>query len=160
METVSLRFFNVYGPRQDPGSAYAAVIPLFVSRLLAGLPLTIYGDGAQTRDFVYVGDVVNALLAASSVPGVSGRVFNVGTGRAVSVRDLAETLCRILWKKPQIEFQAKRAGDITHSWADVAAAARDLGFRASTTLEEGLRRTMEWFATRPAAAPKVRGLPA
>lgn len=147
IETVSLRFFNVYGPRQDPKSQYAAVIPIFISRLLEGRPLQIYGDGRQTRDFVFVGDVVRAMTAASEAAGTSGRAYNVATGRAVSVADLAQAISRAADRPPRLEFLPPRQGDIVNSWADVALAERELGFRAATSLEDGLRRTIEWFRT-------------
>ncbi len=145
VETVGLRFFNVYGPRQDPSSAYAAVIPIFIGRLLAGRPLPVCGDGEQTRDFVFVGDVVDAMRRAAEAPKASGCVCNVATGRGVSVAELAFVIGRAAGTPPELEFLPARAGDIRHSWAEVAAAERDLGFRAATPLEEGLRRTVEWF---------------
>jgi UDP-glucose 4-epimerase len=143
LETVSLRFFNVYGPRQDPDSPYAAVIPIFVSRLRAGRPMPVNGDGGQTRDFTYVADVVAGLLRAGSAPGITGRVYNTAGGRPVSVVDLGKTLAAIFGKAPEFEFRPPRAGDIRDSFADVSAARRDLGFAAAVPLEEGLRRTVE-----------------
>jgi UDP-glucose 4-epimerase len=142
LETVALRFFNVYGPRQDPDSPYAAVIPIFIRRLREGRPLPIYGDGTQTRDFTFVGDVVQALRAAAGSPGVSGRVYNVAAGSPVRVLELADTLARLLGIPARRELLPPRAGDIHDSWADVSAAARDLGFSARTPLEEGLKATL------------------
>ena len=143
LETVSLRFFNVYGPRQDPDSPYAAVIPIFLRRLREGRPMPVYGDGGQTRDFTYVADVVDGLLRAGSAPGISGRVYNAAGGRPVSVLDLGRTLAAILGKAPDFEFRPPRSGDVRDSYADVAAARRDLGFAAAVRLDEGLRRTVE-----------------
>jgi len=145
LETVSLRFFNVYGPRQDPDSPYAAVIPIFLRRLREGRPLPVYGDGNQTRDFTFVGDVVRGIILAGTVPGVSGRVYNLAGGRPVSVATLAETLARLLGRRAEVEHLPPRPGDIRDSWADVAAARRDLGFAAATPIEEGLRVTVSWF---------------
>lgn len=146
LETVSLRFFNVYGPRQDPDSPYAAVIPIFIRRLREGRPMPVNGDGAQTRDFTFVGDVVQGLLRAASAPGVSGRVYNTAGGRPASVLDLGRTLADLLGKAADFEFRPPRAGDVRDSYADVEAARRDLGFTAAVPLREGLRRTLEWAA--------------
>jgi len=142
LETVSLRFFNVYGPRQDPDSPYAAVVPLFLRQLRGGRRLTVYGDGGQTRDFTFVADVVDGLLRAGSASGVSGRVYNLAGGRPVSVLDLGRTLGRLCGQAAEFEFLPSRAGDVRDSFADVAAARRDLGFGAAVPLEEGLRRTL------------------
>ncbi len=144
-ETVSLRFFNVYGPRQDPDSPYAAVVPLFVRRLLEGRPLPVYGDGAQTRDFTFVGDVVRGIILAGEAPGASGRVYNLAAGRPASVADLGRTLAKLAGVRADLDLLPPRPGDIRDSWADVSAARRDLGFDAATPLEEGLRATLEWF---------------
>ncbi|HXG60036.1 MAG TPA: NAD-dependent epimerase/dehydratase family protein [Planctomycetota bacterium] len=143
VEAVCLRFFNVYGPRQDPDSPYAAVIPVFLRRAREGRPFPIYGDGLQTRDFTFVGDVVEGILAAGRAPGVSGRVYNIAAGRPVSVRDLARVLAAILGVPDAVEARPPRPGDIRDSWADVSAARRDLGFAPRVPLEEGLRRTAQ-----------------
>jgi UDP-glucose 4-epimerase len=142
LETVSLRFFNVYGPRQDPDSPYAAVIPKFLRCLREGRRMPVYGDGGQTRDFTYVGDVVRGLREAARAPGLSGRVYNLAGGSPVSVAELARTLARLSGLRADIELLPPRAGDIRDSWADPSAARRDFGFEASTALEEGLRRTL------------------
>jgi UDP-glucose 4-epimerase len=139
VETVCLRFFNVYGPRQDPDSPYAAVIPTFLRRAREGRPFPVHGDGLQTRDFTFVGDVVRGILAAGRTPGVSGRVYNIAAGRPISVRDLAREVARILGAPDAVEVLPPRPGDIRDSWADVSAARRDLGFAARVSLEEGLR---------------------
>ncbi|MBI3855761.1 MAG: NAD-dependent epimerase/dehydratase family protein [Planctomycetes bacterium] len=143
LETVSLRFFNVYGPRQDPDSPYAAVIPIFIRRLREGKPMPVYGDGGQTRDFTFVADVVAGLLLASGVAGISGRVYNTAGGRPVSVLDLGRTLAALMGKPAEFEHRPPRPGDIRDSFADAGAARRDLGFAAEVPLEEGLRRTLE-----------------
>jgi UDP-glucose 4-epimerase len=145
LEAVSCRFFNVYGPRQDPDSPYAAVIPIFLRRLKEGKPMGVYGDGGQTRDFTFVLDVVEGLIRAGSVPGVSGRIYNLAAGRPVSVLEMGKTLARICGKPAEFEFRPARAGDIRDSFAAVDAAKRDLGFTAVVPLEEGLRRTVPEF---------------
>lgn len=145
LETVCLRFFNVYGPRQDPRSPYAAAIPIFLSRLRAGRPVPIYGDGLQTRDFTFVGDVVSGLLAAGRVPAISGRVYNLASGRATAVLDLVRLLARLVGARLELEFLPPRPGDLRDSWADIARARRDLAYTPRTSLEEGLRATLEWF---------------
>lgn len=147
LETVSLRFFNVYGPKQDPHSPYSAAVPLFVGRLLEGQRVPIFGDGTQTRDFIFVGDVVRGLVAAGMTPGVSGRIYNLAAGRAVSLLDLVRTLGRIVGTPAEMDFLPERAGDIRHSWADVSAAHRDLGFTAGTSLQAGLRETVRWLTS-------------
>lgn len=143
VETVCLRFFNVYGPGQDPDSPYAAVIPIFLRRAREGRPFPVYGDGLQTRDFTFVEDVVAGVLAAGRVPGVSGRVYNIAAGRPISVRDLARAVARLFGVSDAVEPLPPRPGDIRDSWADVSAARRDLGFTARVALEEGLRRTAQ-----------------
>jgi UDP-glucose 4-epimerase len=148
-ETVSLRFSNVYGPRQDPLSPYAAAIPIFVRCLLEGQKISIFGNGSQTRDFIFVGDVVRGLIAAGTAPGLSGRIFNLATGHAISVLELVRTLARIVGAPGEMEFVPERPGDIHHSWADVSAAHRDLGFAPGTSLEAGLRETVRWLKSAP-----------
>ena len=144
LETVSVRFFNVYGPRQDPDSPYAAVIPIFIRRLLEGRPLPVDGDGGQTRDFTFVGDVVRGILLAARAPRVSGRVYNLAGGRPASVEDLGRMLAELAGAPFEVERRPPRGGDVRDSWADTTAAERDLGFRPETMLAEGLRRTLEW----------------
>jgi nucleoside-diphosphate-sugar epimerase len=142
LETVSLRFFNVYGPRQDPASPYAAVVPRFIVALRAGRQPTIYGDGLQTRDFVYVGDIVAGLWAAATLSGVAGSVFNVGRGEETSVLDLAQTIGACLGVAVNPAFAPSRDGEVRRSRADVAAFAA-AGFQARTSLREGLSLTVE-----------------
>lgn len=138
-DTAALRFFNVYGTRQDPNNAYAAVIPRFMTRIAAGLPATIFGDGEQTRDFVHVSDAARAVIAAMDAPApIRGAVINVGTGHATSIRALAETIGRVVGKPAQLDFQPSRAGEIRHSVATVSRARELLGFTAAVELEVGL----------------------
>lgn len=152
LETASLRFFNVYGPRQDPRSPYAAAIPIFISNLLAEQPVPVFGDGKQTRDFTFVDDVVQGILSAGAAVGASGRVYNIASGRGTSVLELIETLAQLLGVRAQLEMLPPRAGDIKHSRADITAAARDLKFASQTALKQGLTRTVEWFKTLAAPA--------
>jgi UDP-glucose 4-epimerase len=146
LETVRLRYFNVFGPKQDPGSPYSAVIPLFVSALLEGRRPTIFGDGSQSRDFTYVENVVQANLLAASAAGVSGRVYNVACGQSTSLLDLLTEICRLLGKPFEPRFAPPRPGDVLHSSADISAARRELGYVPGVELHEGLRRTIEWYA--------------
>ncbi|HUE70713.1 MAG TPA: SDR family oxidoreductase [Pirellulaceae bacterium] len=145
LETVCLRYFNVFGPRQDPHGPYAAVIPLFITKLLAGERPLIYGDGKQSRDFAYVENVVQANLLAAEAPGVAGRTFNVGCGRSVSLLDLLNSLNRLLKTNVEPEFQPARAGDVRDSLADITHAVTDLGYEPRVDLEEGLRRSVEFY---------------
>jgi nucleoside-diphosphate-sugar epimerase len=140
-ETVVLRYFNVFGPRQSPLSQYAAVIPLFFTAIAAGEPVTIHGDGEQSRDFTYVDNVVAATIAAAAAPGASGRAFNVAGGAPASVNHVAESIGAILGLPVEKRFEPPRPGDIRNSWADLAAARAVLGYEPSVSLDEGLRRT-------------------
>jgi UDP-glucose 4-epimerase len=144
LETVCLRFFNVYGPRQDVRSAYAAVIPLFIQALLDGRPPTIHGDGRQTRDFVFVEDVVQAMLQASQA-AVGAQVFNIGQGQSRTVLELAEVLATLVPGSPAAVFEPARAGDIRLSAADIGRATKALGYRPAYDLHRGLRATVEWM---------------
>jgi nucleoside-diphosphate-sugar epimerase len=141
-ETVVLRYFNVFGPRQSPFSQYAAVVPLFVTAIRAGRPVTIFGDGEQSRDFTYVDNVVDATLLAGEAAGASGRIFNVAAGAPGSVNQLADTIGRILGRPVEKEFREPRPGDVRDSWADVGIAREVLGYAPTVDLEEGLRRTI------------------
>lgn len=139
LDVVALRYFNVYGPRQRPDSMYAAAVPIFARRLLDGKSITIYGDGGQTRDLVYVGDVVRANLLASEHPDAPGQVFNICTGDEIRVIDLVEVLMDLFPNAPAPEFAPPRAGDIYRSVGSPAKAEKILGFKAQTSLEEGLK---------------------
>lgn len=147
LPVVSLRYFNVYGPRQSPDSDYAAVIPAFVQSMVQGRPAMVHGDGRQTRDFVYVDDVVRANWLAATRPEAVGGVFNIGGGRSVSVLDLARSLQQLVKDAPEPVFGPIRQGDIQFSEADLTHASRALGYHPETTLEAGLRKTIEWFMT-------------
>jgi len=148
LETVCLRYFNVFGPRQDPKSEYAAVIPRFITAGLAGKPVTIYGDGTQSRDFCYIDNTVEANLnAAKAAAGqVSGRVMNVACGAATTLNEVVGLLGEILGKKIEINYAPARTGDVKHSLADIAEARTRLGYRAAVSFQEGLRRTFDWYA--------------
>lgn len=145
IETVRLRFFNVYGPRQRADSPYSGVIALFLAALQEGRIPKVFGDGLQTRDFVYVADVVQALRKAADTPGVSGRVYNVGTGRKVTLLDLIAALNRLLGTDIAPEHHPARAGDIRHSCADITRIRTDLGYEATTDLDTGLGHTLAWY---------------
>ena len=142
-ETVVLRYFNVFGPRQSPYSQYAAVVPLFVTRIAAGEPIVVYGDGEQSRDFTYVDNVVDATLRAADAPGASGRIFNIAAGTPASVNELATAIGRILGKPVQREEAPPRPGDVRDSWAVVDAARDALGYEPRVTLEQGLQLTVD-----------------
>jgi UDP-glucose 4-epimerase len=142
-ETVVLRYFNVFGPRQSPLSQYAAVVPLFVTAVAAGRPVTIEGDGEQSRDFTFVANVVDATMRAAEADGISGRIFNVSAGEPATVNQLADAVGRILEKPVERIFAPARTGDIRASWADIAAARDSLGYDPRVGLEEGLRLTAE-----------------
>ncbi|MDJ0674122.1 MAG: GDP-mannose 4,6-dehydratase [Calothrix sp. MO_167.B42] len=142
VETVALRFFNVYGPRQDPGSPYAAVIPRFIEALSAGKQPTIYGDGQQSRDFVFVGDIVRALWVAATTPGIAGEVFNVGLGNDISILELALGIGKILGVTVEPNFLPPRVGEVRKSCADVSLFAQKADFRVLTELSEGLEMTI------------------
>jgi UDP-glucose 4-epimerase len=150
LETVSLRYFNVYGPRQRPDSAYAAVIPLFIDALRVGRPPEVHGDGLQSRDFTYVDDVVAANVAAATADGeaCAGKAYNVAGGGAHSLLDLLGLLGRIIGVQPTPVHTTARPGDVRHTRADIDAAKADLGHHPEVGFEEGLRRTVAWFASR------------
>lgn len=151
LEVVALRFFNVYGAGQDPASPYAAVVPRFLTRMAAGHPITIYGDGLQSRDFVYVGDVVGALMAASTAPGAAGTVLNVGSGVGTTVLDLAHAIAGQLGVSPQITFEPGRSGEVRHSLADTRGLTELVGYTASMSLSQGIALTAS-AAAEPAVA--------
>ena len=142
-ETVVVRYFNVFGPRQSPFSQYAAVIPLFVTAIAAGEPILVYGDGEQRRDFTYVSNVVDGTIRAAEAAGASGRIFNVAASAPATVNDVAEAIGAVLGKPVEKTFAPPRIGDIRDSWADVSAAREVLGWEPTVDLEDGLRRTVE-----------------
>ncbi|MBK6519302.1 MAG: SDR family oxidoreductase [Polyangiaceae bacterium] len=140
VETVSLRYFNVFGERQDPGSPYSGVISIFVDRALRGAGVTLFGDGGQTRDFVYVGNVVDANVRAATMPGVAGRAYNVGCGDKTTLLQLLDTIERIVGSKVERTHAPPRAGDIRESIADISKIRAELGYTPAVGVEEGLRR--------------------
>ena len=146
-DVVALRYFNVYGPRQRPDSMYAAAVPIFVRRLSDGRPITIFGDGGQTRDLINVHDVVRANLIASEHPDVAGKVFNICTGIETRLLDLLEVLYDLFPHAPEAEFSAPRAGDIYRSVGSPQKAHDVMKFKAEVSLEEGLKETVEWMRT-------------
>jgi UDP-N-acetylglucosamine/UDP-N-acetyl-alpha-D-glucosaminouronate 4-epimerase len=148
IETVGLRYFNVYGPRQRPDSAYACVIPLFIDALRSGNRPVVHGDGLQSRDFTYISDVVAANLAAATAPAASctGHAYNIAGGRAYSLMDLLGFLAEIQGVRPEPVHVQSRAGDVRHTRADISAARDDLGHHPRVDFGEGLRRTVEWFS--------------
>jgi UDP-glucose 4-epimerase len=145
LETVRVRFFNIFGPRQRADSPYSGVIALFTAAMTAGRAPTVFGDGLQSRDFTYVADAVQALRKAGEAPGVSGRVYNVGTGRSVTVLDLVAALNRQLGTSLPAQHQPARAGDVRHSRADISRARQDLDYEPAVSFEEGLERTLRWY---------------
>ncbi|HXI93791.1 MAG TPA: SDR family oxidoreductase [Blastocatellia bacterium] len=144
-EVVSLRYFNIFGPRQDPESQYAAVIPRFVTALLDGKAPVVYGDGLQSRDFTFVDNVVNANLLAAEAEGVAGRAFNVACGGRYTLLDLLGKMKEILGSDIEPIHEAARAGDVRDSQASIEAARQAFGYRVSVDFEEGLRKTVDWY---------------
>lgn len=145
LETVSLRFFNVFGPRQDPTSVYSGVLSIFLTCLIERRSPTIYGDGQQSRDFTYVEDVIELVLKASNASGVSGKIFNAGNGNRYTLNETWALLQRIEGIRLPANYGPPRSGDVRHSQADITAAARELGHKPRFTFEEGLRLTLEWY---------------
>jgi nucleoside-diphosphate-sugar epimerase len=143
-ETVTIRYFNVFGPRQDPGSPYSGVISLFSTAALEGRQPTIYGDGEQTRDFTYVANVVDGVLRACDAPKAAGEVINVATGGRISLNDLWRTITRIVGVEIRPIYAEPRAGDVKDSQADITKARNLLGYRPTVPLEEGLKKTLDW----------------
>ena len=145
LETVTIRYFNVFGPRQDPSSPYSGVISLFIRALIEGKQPTIYGDGGQTRDFTYVANVVDGVLRACTAPQASGEVINVAIGGRVSLNELFRTLKDLTGAAVEPIYAETRAGDVRDSQADVGKAHRLLGYQPTVTLEQGLEKTVAWF---------------
>jgi UDP-N-acetylglucosamine/UDP-N-acetyl-alpha-D-glucosaminouronate 4-epimerase len=145
LQTISLRYFNVFGPRQDPKSQYAAVIPLFAASLREARPPRIFGDGQQSRDFTYIDNVVDANLAACSRGTGDGQAINIACGERYTLLSLLEDMCRLYGVHPQPEFLPPRPGDVRHSQASIERAGDQLGFKPRIGFEEGLKRTVEYF---------------
>jgi len=152
IETVVLRYFNVFGPRQDPTSQYAAVVPLFITAIAAGEPVRIDGDGHQSRDFTFVENVVDGNLLAADAPDASGAVLNIATGDQTTVLELADTIGDLVERDVEKEFLSPRTGDVRHSWADVGEARRVIGFEPRVTLRDGLQRAVDWLLEREPVA--------
>lgn len=152
LETACLRYFNVFGPRQDPNSPYSAVIPLFITAILGDRQPVVYGDGKQSRDFTYVADVVQGNLLAADAKGISGRVFNIANGRSISLLRLLDTLGQLLDRPVKPKFAPPRTGDILESMADISQARRLLGFDPQVEFEEGLRRSIAYYRELVAAS--------
>lgn len=147
LETVGLRYFNVFGPRQDPASPYSAVIPLFVTAILSGNPPIVYGDGGQSRDFIYVGNVVQGNLLAGEAKDAPGKVINMAEGKQTTLLQLLELLSDLLGLPVKPDFQPARAGDVRESLADISLARSVLGYEPKTDLETGLRQTIDYYRT-------------
>ena len=158
LETVCLRYFNVFGPNQDPDSPYAAVIPKFIAAALGGTPLTVFGDGEQSRDFTYVDNVVKANLLAMEAPIAGGEVYNIGCGGSVTLNEIITKLSEIRGREFTVDYFPARKGDVYSSLASIEQAGRVLGYRPLVAFDEGLRHTVGWHAERgsvlPASAPR------
>jgi len=146
-ETVTIRYFNVFGPRQDPNSPYSAVIPLFITAMLGGRQPVIYGDGLQSRDFTFVGNVVVANLLAADAPGISGRVLNAANGKSIDLLELLDALNRLLGTDVKPVHEPPRPGDIRESMADITLARSLLGYEPRVDFHEGLRRSIDYYRT-------------
>ena len=149
LPTVSIRYFNVFGPRQDPTSQYAAVIPAFIAAIIAGKRPTIYGDGLQTRDFTHVQNIVHANLLACHTNGADGEAVNVACGERISLLDLMSEINRVLGTDVQSVFEDARLGDVKHSLADISKAERLLGYRPTLLFSEGLAHTIRYMQENP-----------
>jgi UDP-glucose 4-epimerase len=145
IETVRLRFFNIFGPRQRADSPYSGVIALFIDKMSSDQPPTVHGDGLQSRDFTYVANAVQALRKAADKPSVSGRVYNVGTGRNITVLDLVAALNKVMGKNLKAQHGPPRAGDVKFSLADISRTRAELGYAPEVTFEDGLKQTLEWY---------------
>lgn len=145
LETISLRYFNVFGPHQDPNSKYAAVIPAFIKSILNNESPVIYGDGTQSRDFTYIDNVVAANLLAANAPKLQGEVINIGNGSQIALNELVMYINNILGKDIPVAYTAERQGDVKHSLADISLAEKLIGYRPSTSFHEGLKHTIHWL---------------
>jgi nucleoside-diphosphate-sugar epimerase len=153
LDTVTIRYFNVFGPRQDPSSPYSGVISLFISALAEGRRPTIYGDGEQTRDFTYVANVVDGVLRACHAPGIAGEMMNVATGGRISLNQLLATLSDLVGTRTEAIYASPRAGDVRDSQADIGRAKRLTGYEPSVGLREGLERTLAWYRSEQPQVP-------
>jgi nucleoside-diphosphate-sugar epimerase len=150
LDTVTIRYFNVFGPRQDPSSPYSGVISLFLTALVEGRRPTIYGDGGQTRDFTYVANVVDGVLRACHAPGIAGEMMNVATGGRISLNDLLATLADLVGTRADAIYAEPRAGDVRDSQADISRAKRLTGYVPTVGLRDGLERTLAWYRSEQA----------
>ncbi len=146
LENVSVRFFNVFGPRQDPSSQYSGVLSRFMLAVIKGEPVAIFGDGEQSRDFIYVENVVDVVLRACDASGASGKVFNAGTGVRITLNEVLTQLEKFTGRTIGVKHESARSGDIPHSQADISLARKVLGYKPQVVFEEGLRRTWEWYS--------------
>ncbi|MFQ5429107.1 MAG: SDR family oxidoreductase [Phycisphaerae bacterium] len=149
LQTVSLRYFNVFGPRQDPQSQYAAAIPAFVTAILSDRPPTVYGDGEQTRDFTYIENVISANLLAADATETHGEAVNIACGEHITINEIIQQINALLGKDIRPDYVDPRPGDIRHSWADIAKAGEVIGYRPLIGFEEGLRLAIEWYTKHP-----------
>jgi UDP-glucose 4-epimerase len=154
LETVALRYFNIFGPRQDPTSPYSGVLAKFITQMLRGEQPTIHGDGAQSRDFTYVDNVVHANLLACKAPAgeVAGQVFNVATGTRIDLNEMFRVLKKLTGYPGEVKYDAERAGDVKHSLADLTRATKHLGYKPLVDFEHGLRSTIDWYRTQEKSA--------
>jgi nucleoside-diphosphate-sugar epimerase len=157
LSCTSLRYFNIFGPRQDPASDYAAVVPIFIHRLLEGRRATIYGDGGQTRDFTYVDNAIRANLLAVENDRAAGGVYNIGCGESFTLNDLHARIAAAIGTDLTPEYRPVRAGDVRHSMASIDRAREILGYAPTVGFDEGLRRTVAWFKTHRPVAAEGRG---
>jgi UDP-glucose 4-epimerase len=155
LETVSLRYFNIFGPYQDPGSPYSGVVAKFITQMLEGESPTIFGDGETTRDFTYIDNAVQANLLAASAPAeaVSGQCFNIGVGRQISLNQMFQVLREIIGFSGDVKYAPLRIGDVKHSLADISRAQKAFKYSPEVDFEEGLRRTVAWYKTKARPAP-------
>jgi nucleoside-diphosphate-sugar epimerase len=149
LEVVALRYFNIFGPRQDPKSAYTGVLSIFIAAYLGGITPTIFGDGEQSRDFTYVANVVDATLRACLAKAAPGKVINVGTGKSATLNQTIAALNRILDLHVNPKYAPPREGDVRHSTADISLGRATLGYKPLVSFEDGLRRTVDWLRTAP-----------
>jgi len=154
LETVALRYFNIFGPRQDPTSPYSGVLAKFITQMLKGEQPTIHGDGSQSRDFTYVENVVHANLLGCQAPAseVAGRVFNVATGTRIDLNEMFRVLKKLTGYPGEVKHGPERAGDVKHSLADLSRSEKHLGYKPQVSFEEGLRRTIDWYRSQEKSA--------
>jgi UDP-glucose 4-epimerase len=145
LQTISLRYFNVFGPYQDPTSQYAAAIPAFVTKIIKNVPPTVYGDGEQSRDFTYIDNVVSANLSAARAAKLSGEVVNIACGQRITVNEIIRLINKILGKSVQPKYESSRPGDVKHSLASIELAGKVIGYKPVTSFSDGLERAIAWY---------------